>query len=101
MQFDNWLDIDTNPLYALLHEAIYCQVKVYFSDFFLCFSPFFYFSFFFCWGGEINFKIYEDIFSHRFTICTWNELVGFFYICLIYLLLMVRRVLHQGGLLTE
>lgn len=23
--FDNWLDIDTNPLYALLHEAIYCQ----------------------------------------------------------------------------
>ncbi|KAK6918312.1 Alpha/beta hydrolase fold-1 [Dillenia turbinata] len=23
--FDNWLGFDTNPLYALLHESIYCQ----------------------------------------------------------------------------
>ncbi|XP_061967022.1 uncharacterized protein LOC133690773 [Populus nigra] len=23
--FENWLDFDTNPLYALLHESIYCQ----------------------------------------------------------------------------
>lgn len=23
--FDNWLDFDTNPLYALMHESIYCQ----------------------------------------------------------------------------
>ncbi|KAB5569381.1 hypothetical protein DKX38_003174 [Salix brachista] len=23
--FENWLDFDTNPLYILLHEAIYCQ----------------------------------------------------------------------------
>ncbi|KAA8520687.1 hypothetical protein F0562_015041 [Nyssa sinensis] len=23
--FEKWLDFDTNPLYALLHEAIYCQ----------------------------------------------------------------------------
>ncbi|KAL6982060.1 hypothetical protein U1Q18_023676 [Sarracenia purpurea var. burkii] len=23
--FDKWLDFDTNPLYALLHESIYCQ----------------------------------------------------------------------------
>ncbi|KAK6920066.1 Alpha/beta hydrolase fold-1 [Dillenia turbinata] len=24
--FDNWLNLDTNPLYALLHESIYCQM---------------------------------------------------------------------------
>ncbi|EEF50593.1 proline iminopeptidase [Ricinus communis] len=23
--FENWLDFDSNPLYALLHESIYCQ----------------------------------------------------------------------------
>lgn len=23
--FDNWIDFDTNPLYALMHESIYCQ----------------------------------------------------------------------------
>ncbi|XP_002984144.2 uncharacterized protein LOC9644930 [Selaginella moellendorffii] len=23
--FENWLDFDTNPLYALMHEPIYCQ----------------------------------------------------------------------------
>ncbi|CAK7348811.1 unnamed protein product [Dovyalis caffra] len=23
--FENWLDFDTNPLYALMHESIYCQ----------------------------------------------------------------------------
>ncbi|KAG0484721.1 hypothetical protein HPP92_008612 [Vanilla planifolia] len=23
--FENWLEFDTNPLYALLHESIYCQ----------------------------------------------------------------------------
>ncbi|KAG6784817.1 hypothetical protein POTOM_010526 [Populus tomentosa] len=26
--FENWLDFDTNPLYALLHESIYCQVDL-------------------------------------------------------------------------
>lgn len=63
MQFDNWLDIDTNPLYALLHEAIYCQVKVYFSDFFLCFSPFFYFSFFFFVGVGRSILKFMKIYS--------------------------------------
>lgn len=28
MQFEKWLDFDTNPLYALLHEPIYCQVDI-------------------------------------------------------------------------
>jgi len=28
LQFENWLDFDTNPLYALLHESIYCQVDL-------------------------------------------------------------------------
>lgn len=23
--FDNWMAWDTNPLYAILHESIYCQ----------------------------------------------------------------------------
>lgn len=27
MQFEKWLDYDTNPLYALMHESIYCQVN--------------------------------------------------------------------------
>jgi hypothetical protein len=26
MQIENWLSFDTNPLYAVLHESIYCQV---------------------------------------------------------------------------
>jgi len=26
MQIDNWFDFDTNPLYAIMHESIYCQV---------------------------------------------------------------------------
>lgn len=25
-QVENWIDFDTNPLYAIMHEAIYCQV---------------------------------------------------------------------------
>jgi hypothetical protein len=24
-QVENWIDFDTNPLYAIMHEAIYCQ----------------------------------------------------------------------------
>lgn len=28
LQFENWLDFDTNPLYALLHESVYCQVEL-------------------------------------------------------------------------
>lgn len=24
-EFDSWMSWDTNPLYALLHESIYCQ----------------------------------------------------------------------------
>ena len=27
MQYERSLDFDTNPLFALLHESIYCQVK--------------------------------------------------------------------------
>lgn len=34
MQFEKRLSFDTNPLYALLHESIYCQVNVLVS--FLC-----------------------------------------------------------------
>lgn len=26
VQIDNWFDFDTNPLYAIMHESIYCQV---------------------------------------------------------------------------
>jgi hypothetical protein len=26
MQVENWFDFDTNPLYAIMHESIYCQV---------------------------------------------------------------------------
>lgn len=26
VQFEKWLSFDTNPLYALMHESIYCQV---------------------------------------------------------------------------
>lgn len=29
MQYEKWLDFDTNPLYALMHESIYCQVKFF------------------------------------------------------------------------
>lgn len=29
MQYEKWLDFDTNPLYALMHESIYCQVKLF------------------------------------------------------------------------
>ncbi|XP_020587533.1 uncharacterized protein LOC110029539 [Phalaenopsis equestris] len=25
LQFENWIEFETNPLYALLHESIYCQ----------------------------------------------------------------------------
>ncbi|XP_047169520.1 proline iminopeptidase-like [Vigna umbellata] len=25
LQFEKWLSFDTNPLYALMHESIYCQ----------------------------------------------------------------------------
>lgn len=28
MQYEKWLDFDSNPLYALMHESIYCQVKL-------------------------------------------------------------------------
>lgn len=27
MQVEKWLDFDTNPLFALMHESIYCQVS--------------------------------------------------------------------------
>lgn len=26
VQVDDWFDFDTNPLYAIMHESIYCQV---------------------------------------------------------------------------
>lgn len=29
MQYERWFDFDTNPLYALMHESIYCQVKLF------------------------------------------------------------------------
>lgn len=29
MQYEKWLDFDSNPLYALMHESIYCQVKLF------------------------------------------------------------------------
>ena len=29
MQVENWFNFDTNPLYALMHESIYCQVFIY------------------------------------------------------------------------
>lgn len=29
LQFEKWLSFDTNPLYALMHESIYCQVLLF------------------------------------------------------------------------
>lgn len=78
MQFDNWLDIDTNPLYALLHEAIYCQVKVYFSDFFLYFSPFFSFLFFFVGVGRSNLKFMKIYSLTDLQYVLGMSLLGFF-----------------------
>lgn len=90
MQVDNLLVFDTNPLFALMHETIYCQVSSIILS---------------CIYGETKFlwlnteKRKTHTYTYEENACSWFNYLQFSCNFLIFSILL--RGLHHNGLLIE